>query len=229
MAHCAQDLETSLSAVDVGGCLAESTSVVHTHGIGAAGGIALVVAWVVVGVAGAIVLGRRGHDLRSVVGLAVVLGPLFLPLAMAYVRNRDPYTRPIELVPTPDAPGRRAVVVVLGSPEAAADALPVLDAIEGIRTVTLVTVIDYESAQRREWDDHKREAERRLRRSAILLADHEPGLVLIPGTVERGIKDMAVTPEDVILIVGDDETPGAERLSGLVGAPVVSVPASNRD
>lgn len=220
--------DVSLSGLDPILLLGETGGASQALSIGTGPGIVLAVAWIAVGTAGAVALERRGHDLRSLIGLAAVLGPLFLPLALNYVRDRDPYATVVELVPTPDVPGRRAIILLLGRPEAVADALPLLGSIDGLGGCTLATVVDYESAQRPEWDEQKQAAMQRLQQAAALLGDREAGQVLVPGTVERGVPRLATRQDDVIVLVGDAVTRGAERLSGLSGVPVISAPPTNR-
>lgn len=208
--------------------LGDATATPLAVGVSVGQGVTIALAWIAVGAIAALALERRGHDLRSVIGLAAVLGPLFLPMAVTYVRDRDPHTRAIELVPTPEAPGRRAIVVLLGPSEAVADALPVLDSIDQLGSLTLAAVIDYDAAQRPEWDDQKDAARRRLRQAMALLGGREVGLVLVPGTVERGLPEITASPDDVIVLVGDSAARGAERLSGSAGVPVITAPPTNR-
>ena len=184
-----------------------------------------VVAWVGSGVAAAWVLSRRGHDLRSVLGLAVVLGPLFLPLALEFVRRREPAARTLRIDPRPRAgTGRHAIVALLGDPESVVDALPVLASFGSVAALTLAAPIDYESADRTAPDEVRREAERRLTAAATFLTDPPPSRVLVPGTPETALARLVDPDHDLIVITGATEDVGAERLSVLVGIPVVVAP-----
>lgn len=183
------------------------------------------VAWVAAGVGTALALERRGHHLRSLLGLAVVLGPLFVPLALEFVRRREPAARPIRLDPPPEAgDGRHAVVAVLGDAEAVVDALPVLDSFGSVTALTLAALIDYESADRAVTDDLRREAERRLSAAATFLTDPAPSRVLVPGTPEVALARLVGPDHDLIVLTGVSEDVGAERLSDMVGVPVVVAP-----
>lgn len=184
-----------------------------------------VVAWVASGVAAAVVLSRRGHHLRSLLGLAVVLGPLFLPLALEFVRRREPAARPIHLDPRPRAgTGRHAIVALLGDPESVVDALPVLASFGSITALTLAAPIDYESADRVTPDEVRRDAERRLTAAATFLTEVTPARVLVPGTPETALARLVEEEHDLIVITGATADVGAERLSAEVGVPVVVAP-----
>lgn len=183
------------------------------------------VVWVALGVGAALWLSRRGHHLRSLLGLAVVLGPFFLPLALEFVRRREPAARPISLDPAPRAgAGRHAIVAVLGPPESIVDALPVLESFGGVSAMTLASCIDFESADRADWDEVKAGAERRLSAAATFLTDVVPSRVLVPGTPETALARLVDADHDLIVITGATEDVGAERLSALVGIPVVVAP-----
>lgn len=184
-----------------------------------------VVAWVGSGVAAALVLSRRGHDLRSVLGLAVVLGPLFLPLALEFVRHREPVARAISLDPRPrDGSGGHAIVALLGEAESVVDALPVLASFGSVTALTLAAPIDYESADRAAPDDVQREAERRLTAAATFLTEPIPARVMVPGTAETALARLVEPEHDLIVLTGATEDVGAERLSAVVGVPVVVAP-----
>lgn len=184
-----------------------------------------ILAWITSGVAAAVVLGRRGHHLQSLLGLAVVLGPLFVPLAWEFVQRREPAARPIALDPTPrPGAGRHAIVAVLGEAESIVDALPVLDSFGSITALTLAAPIDYESADRSGADEVRRAAERRLTAAAAFLTDVTPTRVLVPGTPEGALGRLVGPQHDLIVITGATEDVGAERLSDVVGIPVVVAP-----
>jgi hypothetical protein len=57
--------------------------------------VLLVAVWIVVGFGTAIVLSRRGNGFGPHAALGVVLGPLFIFLALDTIRNRE-HDQPIE-------------------------------------------------------------------------------------------------------------------------------------
>lgn len=213
---------TDVTETPVGPELAEVLAVVTTLswvGVGVA-------AWSGCGVVAAVVLHRRGHDLRSLLGLALVLGPLFVPLALEYTRSRESAAHPIVVLPTPTAAGSHVVVVVLEDPHAAADAIRVLDRFGPVGSVTLVTPIDFQTADRPAHDDGRVEAERRLAAAATLLPDPPAGRVLLPGTLERGLPRFVDRRHDLVVVTGARADVGTERLSDVLGLPVVVTPTT---
>lgn len=184
-----------------------------------------VLAWIGSGVLAAYLLGRRGHDLRSLLGLAVVFGPLFVPLAWEFAQRREPAARPIRLDPPPAAgTGQHAIVAVLGAPESIVDALPVLASFGTFTALTIAAPIDYESAGRDAPDDARRAAARRLTAAATFLTDVTPSRVLVPGNPETALARLVEPEHDLIVITGATTDVGAERLSAAVGIPVVVAP-----
>ena len=182
-------------------------------------------AWVSAGVAAAATLARRGHHLRSLLGLGLVLGPLFVPLAVEFVRRREPACRPIALDPPAAAgAGRHAIVAVLGAPESVVDALPILASFGTMSALTLATTIDYESAGRGATDEVRTAAERRVTAAAAFLTDVVPSRVLVPGPPAAALARLVAPDHDVIVITGATQDVGSERLSAEVGIPVVVAP-----
>ena len=182
-------------------------------------------AWVATGVVAALVLQRRGHHLRSLLGLAVVLGPLFVPLAWEIAGRREAEARPIALDPAPEAGrGRHAIVAVLGAPESVVDALPVLADFGSVTAITLAAPVDYETAERAADDELQREVEHRLTAAAAFLTDVVPARVLVPGAPWSALARLVGPEHDLVVITGARVDVGAERLSDEVGLPVVVAP-----
>ena len=183
------------------------------------------VAWTSMGVAAAVTLARRGHHLRSVLGLAVALGPLFVPLAIEFVRRREPAVRRIDLDPPPRAGlGRHAIVAVLGAPESVVDALPVLSSFGPVAALTLAATIDYETAGRGVDDEVRTAAERRLSAAAVFVTEVTSSRVLVPGRPETALARLVEPDHDLIVLTGVTSDVGAERLSAVVGIPVIVAP-----
>lgn len=188
-----------------------------------------VLAWTGCGVAAAVVLHRRGHDLRSLLGLALVLGPLFVPLAMDYVRSREPAARPIVLCRTPrPTRGAHVVVAVLGDGHDAADATAVLDRFGAVGAVTIVSTIDFQAAERPEDDPARVRAARRLAGAATLLHDPPPGRVLLPGTLSEGLRRFIDQRHDLVIVTGVSDDRGVEQVSDALQLPVVLAPSTIR-
>lgn len=178
--------------------------------------------WVASGLVVARVMAARGHEFRTVAGLAAMMGPLFLPLALDHLRRRDPFTRPVPLRGELTE-GKRTVVVLNGPAERAADVLPVLRRLEDPGTLTLAVPVGFSTLRAPEHDVDRRAAEARAHAAAALLADFDPVVVLAPGTPADVVERMAVDAEDIVLAVGAFPA-GARASADRVGAQVVVVP-----
>lgn len=169
--------------------------------------LAVVVLWCALGAAVAVVLSRRGHDLRTLGPLGIALGPLLIGFATASLRPQERAARPFVLrEPTTLGPGQRVLVAVLGDPRLVADALPVLRMTEGrIAQVEIAGIITYEAAGADGDDVDRDTAAAALRDASVFLDEYEPGLVLLPGrgvsAVTRYIDERGV---DLVLVAGDD-------------------------
>jgi hypothetical protein len=123
-------------------------------------------AWGLMGVSTALVLGRRGHHPIMWLVLASVLGPLVLPLAVSAPRQDRPGLGRQPSVRQP-GPGGVDVLVRIDGSEAAVDALRSVIGILGDRLgrLTLAAVVDYDVAmglaegRDRAWTELRRPAE----------------------------------------------------------------------
>lgn len=183
------------------------------------------VAWFATGALAARVLATRGHDLRVVLGLAVVLGPLFVPLALDHVRRRDPETPLLVLDGELPTEGPRTVVLLSGAPERAADALGVLRRFQDVPNLVLATTVGYSTLRAPESDDDRRAGIARLRDASVLLHEHQPTLVLAPGTLSHAI-DRLVRPDhgDLAVLVGGGDASVQRGLARGSLSDVVVVP-----
>ncbi|HEX9766145.1 MAG TPA: hypothetical protein VGA36_05245 [Nitriliruptorales bacterium] len=187
--------------------------------------IVLALGWVLVGLLVTEILQRRGHDRRSVIGLAAVLGPFFVPLAVDMVRRREPAAQPVRLGAQRETPVRRPRVVlgVLGDASGVTEALAFLRRLPDVGSVTLVRPIDYEAAARPEWDDAKAEGEQVLNRAAESLGDYDVEALLVPGTAGRALLSIAQDRADLMVIAGDRSYVDLGEL-GDCPVPVVVLP-----
>jgi hypothetical protein len=181
--------------------------------------------WIGTGVGAAVLLGRRGHDLRSVVGLGAALGPLFVPLALDHVRHRDPGTSPQALGGSALQRGPRTVVLLTGPAEQVADALPVLERLHDVGQLTLATPVGYSTLRAPSDDPTRRAAETLLLDASVLLFEHDPTLVLAPGTLFDAVDRLVETDQDIVLIVGEAGQQLRSRVAASSRVPVVVVPS----
>ena len=109
------------AASTTGGGLGEPTPVF---------GVGFLLVWVTSGLVPALVVKRRGHDFRSAAALGFVFGPLFIPLAMQAMRNRED-ERPILLSSGRHGGGPMDVLVGLVGPAASAPSvIPILGTLD---------------------------------------------------------------------------------------------------
>lgn len=167
---------------------------------------AVFAAWVVVGVSVAALADRLGHERRVWLGLGVALGPLALALLALH---RSPRLRPAPLVVEPGTPGGGDVsvlVALLGPPEDAAEAGPLLRA-QGsqLGLVTLCRAVEVEAVGTDpDWADRREAAVRVLRDGALFLGGVRPSVVLLPGPAGDVIARYALRHGfDHVVVLGD--------------------------
>ena len=164
-------------------------------------GVGFLLAWVTAGLVTALVVKRRGHDFRSAAALGVVFGPLFIPLAIQAIRNRED-EGPILLSSGRDRGGPVDVLVGLVGPAASAPSvIPILGTLDHrLGRLTLACALDFESVV----DEQERaRAEVELSCAALFLCDYQPSLVLLPGHPRKALAAHAAEAGyDLLIIVG---------------------------
>lgn len=168
----------------------------------------LVALWCLAGAAIAVVLARRGHDLRSLGTLGIVLGPLLLAFARSSLRLQEEAARSVVLRPaTPLGGDTKVLVAVLGEAGDVADVLPVLRLSDkSFARVDLVRPVTYEAVGSEDDDPELVEAERVLEHAAVFLHDYGPGMLLVPGRGAEAVARVLDRREvDLVLVVGDDD------------------------
>lgn len=111
-------------------------------------GALLLLVWILVGLAVAVYMRRRGHDLAGWAVLGVVFGPFAIALAFHHVRDRETWARPVTVAEGRPASGPIDVLVgVDGSPQSQAAVAAACRLFRGnVGRFTLVRVLDFESA-----------------------------------------------------------------------------------
>ena len=192
-----------------------------TTSVGLAGSPGAIVAiwlgWIVTGCVVAEVLARQGHDRRTMTALGLALGPLLGCLAIGTGRWGAAAARPIVLARGTDHGGRRLMVAVTGTAEDVADVEPVIALIgSGVGHVDLVAQIGIEDAVAGrgclDSSDAAIRAARSLRGAATFIADHRPGIVLVPGRPRTALAEYAAEHDyDVVVMTGPQRA--CERLA----------------
>jgi hypothetical protein len=161
--------------------------------------------WVLAGLAVASVAIRLGHERRVWLALGAALGPVSLALLLLH---RSPRVRPAPVVVDPGAPGSGDVsvlVALLGGPEHAAEAGPLLRA-QGsqLGLVTLCRAVEVEVVSDPDWQDRKEAATQVLRDAVLFLGGVRPSLVLLPGPATDVIARYALRHGfDHVVVLGD--------------------------
>lgn len=162
-------------------------------------------AWVLAGLAVASVAIRLGHERRVWLALGAALGPVSLALLLLH---RSPRLRPAPVVVDPGTPGSGDVsvlVALLGEPEHAAEAGPLLRA-QGsqLGLVTLCRAVEVEAVSDPDWQDRREEAAQVLRDAVVFLGGVRPSLVLLPGPAADVIARYALRHGfDHVVVLGD--------------------------
>lgn len=171
--------------------------------------------WVLVGLATALVMRRRGHHLGAWTALGVFFGPLTVALAVHHSRLRPtPSPRP-----TPRPRRRHAVSVLVGldgSPESIA-ALRAATNLLGSRIgrLTLASVIDYDTAGSSEDWEERRRAEAWLREGARSVEKLRPDTLVLAGPPAEALKGCAEEGGYDLLVIG---CRGGGRSKALLGS-----------
>jgi hypothetical protein len=180
--------------------------------------------WIGVGLATAVLLRRRAHEFPPNAALGIVLGPLFLFLAYDMIRRRES-EKPITLSP-PSGTGPAVMVVAVGDleePEA------VLDAVGELATtgpIMAAVPVEYEIAHRVHSLGAPPPPSEQLTELARTLARFDPGLMMLPGQVEKSIPlAMKATGADVVLLVGSESDSAALALGQDLESRVLRVGA----
>lgn len=176
--------------------------------------VLLVLCWVGIGLATAVVLRRRSHEFGPNAVLGVVLGPLFVFLAYDMVRRRES-VEAITLSHPSDASGTSVLVVVVGELEEPDTVVRLLADLDEVGPVTVAVPVEYEVAQRVHALGGFPPTSDLLDQLAGALSRFAPGKMMLPGPLEKSIPPAAVAGgADIVALVGTDcqtAAPGLEE------------------
>lgn len=179
-------------------------------------------AWAGLGALVAAAQARRGHDVRPLLALGLVLGP-FLHV---YGRSSLPF---IEGASAPEVvrhggDGRTGppVLVVLGDdPQAVVDALPALRLVADDAPVEIVRVVNHDVVRSPDGDE-RAAVIRSAEIAALFLHEFDPSLVLVPGGGPGALHAYArARGAAAIVVVGPDL--GHDAPSGRAGRAAIIV------
>lgn len=176
--------------------------------------------WILCGVVTAFVMRRRGHDFFVWLALGSVLGPLVFPLAIDGAR-RDADTE--SEAHDRSYPGSLDVLVGLDGSEESKHALRSAMNMFGRQasTMTLATVLDYDSRGSASGKEARREASEMLRGAAMGLG--HPGVTteLLFGRADQALTDFAKSNGIELIVVGARGRGASEALFGSVTRSLV--------
>ena len=172
------------------------------------------ICWAGIGLAMAVLLRRRSHEFGPNAALGLVLGPLFIFLAFDMIRRRET-EEPITLSSPPDLPGSAVLVVAVGDLEGVDEAVEALENLDDVGPIIAAVPVEYEVALRVHTFGADPPTSDPLDQLADKLCDFQPGLMMLPGRIERALpRAVRATGADVLMLVGSDSdtaAPGVEE------------------
>jgi nucleotide-binding universal stress UspA family protein len=180
---------------------------------------ALVLAWLAIGVALSVVMGRRGHFSLGWGILGAVLGPLAI-IAAVGTTGQETEEHPAHLVPSTPHGGPVDVLVGIDGSAECRSAVGQAVALLGPRLgrLTLATVVPFEGVPA-----HTRQAVAELERHARMSGAPAAGQELLRGQPARALTDFAVRNGYGLLVVG---TRGRGLSKAVLGSTAGALAAS---
>lgn len=185
----------------------------------------LVLAWMGIGVVSAAILHMRGHEFRPYAALGAVLGPAFVFLAYDTIRRRES-SEPISISVSDRVSGSPILVVAVGDLIDGEPTLAAFDSVAEVGPVTVAVPVEYEVAERVHEMGGSPPDSSDLSRLAEALDRYTPGLMMLPGPVEKSIPaGVRETGAELVVIVGDDSRSVAPELETVLDTNVIRVDA----
>ncbi len=186
--------------------------------------ILLAGSWMVIGLATAMVLKRRGHEFGPNAALGIILGPIFVFLAFDMVRRRES-DKPIRVSESAKSTGQSVLVVVVGElPDPGTDIREVIASVGEFGTVTVAVPVEYEVAERVHGMGKSPPSSEILDEVAEALDDLSPGKMMLPGRVETSIAaGVRETGAELVLLVGSESSSITSELDRKLDIPVVRI------
>lgn len=191
--------------------------------------VTLVACWVGIGVAAAALLGRRGHEFRSYAALGAVLGPVFVFLAFDVMRRRES-ERPIRLsFSSASSSGPSVLVVAVGRIRNTSATVGTMRSLGDTGEVYAAVPTTYEVGERVHRQGDSPPESEDLDDLAFLLASYGPGLMMLPGRLERSVPAaVEETGAATVVLVGEESAAAARELEETLTAKVVRVDGTAR-
>ncbi len=178
--------------------------------------------WVAIGLVCAFVMRRRGHDFYVWLALGTVLGPLVIPLAVERARFHGVHDRQSRIIPTPPPTGLDLVAGVDGSEESLAAVRSALDLFgDTLTSLTLVTVLDFDSESSAAGSEPRVEAQEMLDRAAAGTGLDFVRTEILYGRADRALAEFARTHGAELIVVGARGHGATEALFGSITGKLV--------
>ena len=182
--------------------------------------LGVAVVWVLCGVVTSLVMRQKGHDFFVWLALGSVLGPLVFPLAIESSRRDSDIA-----VESHDRayPGRFDVLVGLdGSDESAHALVTAMDMFGNVASsVTLATVLDYDTHSSFSGGEAQEQAALMLEKSAASLARDDMRTEILFGRPDNSMIDFATSNGIELIVVGARGHGASEALFGSVTRSLV--------
>lgn len=178
--------------------------------------------WVAIGIICAFVMRRRGHDFYVWLALGTVLGPLVIPLAIERARFHGVVDRRSETIPTPLRSGFDVVAGVDGSDESLGAVNSALELFgDSITSLTLATVLDYDSESAAAGTEPREQAREILDKAAVAIDLDFVRTEILYGRADRALAEFARTHGAELIVVGARGHGATEALFGSITSRLV--------
>lgn len=182
----------------------------------------IAMAWVGTGLVVAFVMRRRGHDFYVWLALGTVLGPLVVPLAIERARFHGAVESESAAIPTPPHRGFDILAGVDGSDESIDAIRSALDLFgDAVTSVTIATVLDYDSESAAAGAEPREKAEAMLRDVASGLDRNFVSSEILYGRADRALAEYARTHGAELIVVGARGHGASETLFGSITSRLV--------
>lgn len=180
--------------------------------------------WVLTGIVVAFLMRRRGHEFAVWLALGVILGPLMIPLAIERARYHSMAERESRAIPTPPHKGFDVVAGVDGSEESAQAIKSALKLFgDQVTSLTVATVLDYDSESAAAGPEPKENAQRMLDEIVADIGVDWVKTEILFGRADVALAEFARVHGAELIVVGARGHGATEALFGSITERLVGV------
>lgn len=181
--------------------------------------VSVVSVWLAAGLITAAFLGHRGHELRPLVALGMVFGPLMIPYARVIIRDTTPGPYFEVRSASSDSGDTEIVVLVTGPAEDSADVLDLVRRLAAPKPrLALAVEAPLEASQAVAGESEP--WLRRLTDAALLFEEFQPRLIALRGRPTTSLAAL-VAEEPVRTVIVTRRSRGNRRLARALRGPLV--------